>query len=117
MTMRIPSELWVKAHLRRLAAEGIFAAVVRKGEPEYGTIWIKVALADRRARLYGPAPEPLDAESPERRWLRMHKAETIDDVEAEEQLAKARRFDSDLWVIEIEDRDGRHGLDAAVIAD
>lgn len=113
--MRLPTELWVKAYLRRLQAAGIFAAVVRKGDPEHGTLWIKVSHLDGRAVLFGPAPEPLDAPAPDRRFLRMHKAPTVSDAEADANLARAREFDSDLWLVEVEDRDGRHCLDDAVV--
>lgn len=113
--MRLPTELWVKAYLRRLQSAGIFAAVLRKGDPEHGTLWIKLSLLDGRATLYGPAPEPLDAPAPDRRFLRMHKAETVTDPEADASLTRARDFDSDLWIVELEDRDGRHCLDGALV--
>lgn len=113
--MRLPSELWVKAYLRRLGAAGINAAVVRKGDADYGTVWIKVALPERQARLYGPAPEPLDAEVRDRRWVRMHKSDRITDADADAHLARARAVDSDLWILELEDRDGRHELADALV--
>ena len=113
--MRLPTELSVKAYLRRLSGAGLFAAVVKRGDVDRGTLWIKVARPDRTASLYGPAPEPLDEPAPEdgrdRRFLRMHKADIISDADAELQLRRAREFDSDLWIIEIEDREGRHLLD------
>jgi hypothetical protein len=113
--MRLPTELWAKAYLRRLSGAGLFAAVVKRGDEVDGTLWIKVSRPDRTATLYGPAPQSLEAprpgESRDRRFVRMHKAETISDADAELQLHRARDFDSDLWIIEIEDRDGRHLLD------
>jgi hypothetical protein len=113
--MRLPTELWVKAYLRRLSGAGLFAAVVKRGDADRGTLWIKVSRPDRSASLYGPAPEPLDEPAPEdgrdRRFLRMHTAETIPDADAETQLRRAREFDSDLWIVEIEDREGRHLLE------
>ena len=34
-----------------------------------------------------------------------------DEADVDASIAKQRSFDSDLWVIEVEDRDGRHLLD------
>jgi hypothetical protein len=113
--MRLPTELWVKAYLRRLSSAGLFAAVAKHGDDDLGTIWVKINRLDGTAVLYGPAPEPLDGPAPERQWLRMHKAEAVAEVDAEQQVRRAKEFDSDLWIIEIEDRSGRHGLDDAII--
>jgi hypothetical protein len=109
--MRLPTELWVKAYLRRLSSAGLYATVARHGDNDLGTIWIKVNRLDGTAVLLGPAPEPLDGVHDDRRWLVMHKAATIAEAEAETQLARARDFDSDLWIVEVEDRAGRHLLD------
>jgi hypothetical protein len=119
--MRLPTELWVKAYLRRLSGAGVFSAIVKRGDQDHGTLWIKVSRPDRTATLYGPAPEPLDEPTPEdgrdRSFMRMHKAETVADADAELQLKRARDFDSDLWIVEIEDRAGRHLLDDWLVTD
>ena len=54
--------------------------------------------------MFGPAPQ--DEQLGERRFIRVHKAEWIDALDAESRLARATGFDSDLWVIEVESRDG-----------
>ena len=113
--MRLPSELWVKAYLRRLSSAGLFAAVAKHGDDDLGTVWVKVNRLDGTAQLYGPAPEPLEGARADRQWLRMHKAETIAEADAEAQLRRAKDFDSDLWIIEIEDRHGRHALDGSIV--
>ncbi len=119
--MRLPTEMWVKAYLRRLSGAGVFAAIVKRGDADHGTVWIKVARPDRTATLYGPAPESLEErrleDGRDRRFLRMHKSEMIADDEADRQLRQTRDFDSDLWIVEIEDRDGRHLLDDWLVAD
>lgn len=116
--MRLPTELWVKAYLRRMVAAGAFATVARHGDDDLGTIWVKVNRLDGTAVLLGPAPESLDRDptDTDRRFTRMHKTDSISDADAETQLARARAFDSDVWVIEIEDRQGRHGLDDVMTA-
>ena len=68
---------------------------------------------DGSADLYGPAPQALfgAGDSGERRFSPLLQGATP--LDAEERLAKEIRFDSDLWIIEIDDREGRHFLDLA----
>ena len=115
--MRIPARLWVQAYIRRMNGSGAFATVVRLGDDDLGTIWIKVDRQDGTAVLLGPAPEPLDADPdriPERRFMRLHKTETIASADADLRLSRQHEFDSDLWVVEVEHRGGQHGLDEVI---
>ena len=74
---------------------------------------------DGQAALYGPAPMSFSAEPPdarslvdgERRFARQHAAEWIAEREADEIIARQRSYDSDIWVVEVEDRSGNSGLD------
>ena len=110
---RLRSDFFVPAHLRRLDVANIPAVLRRRGAAEAGAIFVKVDRLDGSADLYGPAPQALfdDANSGDRRFSPLLQGATPLDVE--ERLAKEARFDSDLWIIEIDDRDGRHFLDLA----
>lgn len=110
---RLRSDFWVSAHLRRLGIEGIPAVQRRRGAAEAGAIFVKVDRLDGTADLYGPAPQSLvDTESDsDRRFVPLVLAAFSGDVET--RIGKELRFDDDLWIIEIDDRAGRHGLDLA----
>ena len=110
---RLRSDFWVSAHLRRLDIEGIAAVQRRRGASEAGAIFVKVDRLDGRADLYGPAPQALvDTESDgDRRFVALLCEATPADVEV--RLGKELRFDDDLWIVEIDDRAGRHRLDLA----
>lgn len=111
---RLRSDFWVSAHLRRLNDLAIPAVLRRRGAAEAGAIVVKVDRLDGTADLYGPAPQSLMAEAEdlgERRFTPVLTAATPLDVE--ERLGREIRFDSDLWIIEIDDREGRHFLDLA----
>lgn len=112
--MRLKSGIWVSAYLRRCQVEGAFAGVVQRGAEEAGAIFIKINRLDGHADLYGPAPQSLiDMEtSADRAFtpLQMNAAED----EIEKRLARERRFDSDIWIVEVEERAGRHFLDFIV---
>lgn len=107
--MRVNSELWVKAYLRRCSAGGAFATVARHGDNRSGAVFVKISHLQGRARLLGPAPAGL-ADSEEDRRFAVHAAEAPE-ADIDRLIARQVEFDSDLWVIEIEDRDGRSFLD------
>jgi hypothetical protein len=111
--MRLTSRFWVDAYLRRVASAGGFAVLRRRGADEGGTIFIKIDLLDGRSRLIGPALqadyEAGEAQS-ERRFAALHDADAIASVEAERRIAREVSFDPDLWLVEVEDRQGRDYL-------
>ena len=43
----------------------------------------------------------------------MHREDWIDPLAAEERLRREISFDPDLWIVEVEDRQGRDFLDLA----
>jgi hypothetical protein len=116
--MRLKSAIWVAAYLRRCNIEGAFAAVRRRGAEEAGAVFIKVNRLDGTAILYGPAPQSAfdEARPSDRAFvpvLGIPRPVAEPDVEA--YLVREIRFDPDVWIIEIEDRDGRHFLDNLVV--
>lgn len=115
--MRLKSDFFVAAWIRRFALEGGFAALRRRGAEEAGSIFIKVDRLDGTAQLYGPAPQSLMGEDDgERRFIALLK-EGATPLEAEERLQRELRYDSDLWIVEGEDRQGRHFLTLAADGD
>lgn len=113
--MRLKSAIWVAAYLRRCNVEGVFAAVRRRGAEEAGTIFIKVSRLDGTADLYGPAPQSAFAEAnPQDRAFTRIDPEPAPEAKIEHRIRSEVRFDPDVWVIEIEDRAGRHFLESVV---
>ena len=112
--MRLKSSIWVAAYLRRCQTEGIFGAVRRRGAEEAGAVFVKVARLDGKAMLYVPAPQTVYDESrPIERIFMPTSTEPIPEASVEERLVKEIRFDPDAWIVETEDRAGRHFLDLA----
>ena len=108
--MRLKSEIWVKAYLRRCMVNGAMAVVLRHGDDDAGAIFIKVVRADRAAALFRPAPAGLDSADYDRRWVAALAGAFRPEAEIDDVLAKEVRFDSDVWIVEVEDRDGRDWL-------
>jgi hypothetical protein len=111
--MRIKSEIWVKAYLRRCQGQGVPAVVARRGDESAGAIYICINRLDRTVTLYGPAPVGLESDT-ERRWVSCFAAGLIAEAEAVSYLARQIKFDSDIWILEVEDRAGRHFLGDAI---
>jgi hypothetical protein len=115
--MRLKSGIWVAAYLRRAQVEGVFGAVRRRGAEEAGAVFIIVNRLDGTATLYGPAPQSAfdDAQPVERIFTAaLGGAAPVPEAEVEARLAREIRFDPDIWIVEIEDRAGRHFLDHVV---
>lgn len=97
--MRITSELFVAQLVRRLFADGGFAAVMRRGAEMAGAVFVVRRARDGSIELYGPAAQTMADEGGERRFMRER-------AEGEDALARRfeseARFDPDFWVVEIE---------------
>ncbi len=108
---RLRSDFWVSAYLRRCSVEGLDAALRKRGAAEAGAIFVKVDHLDGTASLYGPAPQLFLDDSGERLFAPVLQNATPLDVE--ERMTRELRFDPDLWLVEVDDRQGRHLLDLA----
>ncbi|MDO5706673.1 MAG: DUF1491 family protein [Paracoccus sp. (in: a-proteobacteria)] len=102
---RLATGLWVAAYLARLGQAHIPAYVVARGDATAGAVLVKCARLNGTADLWA---REWDLDSGERIWSQM-RAGAEHDVDAA--IARQRGFDPDLWVIEIESRDGRTLLD------
>ncbi|MEP5760465.1 MAG: DUF1491 family protein [Litoreibacter sp.] len=102
---RLTSDFWVGAYLTRLRMYDIPAFVVAKGDATAGAVYIKINTLDGNAVCY---QRSFDLMSGDRQWVILIEGAEAD-VDAS--LVKQRGFDPDLWIIEVEDRQGRHLLD------
>ena len=109
---RLSTDVWVRAHIRRLIACAIPATVARKGEPESGTVLLKVNLLTDGVKVLS---QIRDIEG-RLAWMAAFDGRAVSEAEADDYLNRHVARDPDVWIIEIEDREGRHGFDGPVIA-
>jgi hypothetical protein len=114
--MRLKSAIWVSAYVRRCNIEGAYAVVRHRGAEEAGAIFVKLNRLDGTAELYGPAPQSAfdNARPAERLFAACITPQPAAEVKIEERLTRELRFDPDAWIVEVEDRAGRHFLDGIV---
>ena len=103
--MRLTTEFWVKAYLARLRLVDIPAYVTAHGDDTGGAVLVKLATPDGKARLF---QRSFDLMTGERAWMVLSEG---DEAEVDGSVRRQRQMDPDLWVIEVEDRAGRHLLD------
>jgi hypothetical protein len=113
--MRLTSDFFVSALTRRVFGDGGFAAVVRKGAAEAGAVFVTTRNRMGEVALFGPAPQTSYEEGrpSDRRFSQLLAG--VDDAAVEARLAKEMRFDSDIWVIEIEP--GKLGVEELLAVD
>lgn len=102
---RLTARFWVDAYLARLAMFDIPAFVVAHGDDTGGAVLVKLATLDGQAVLF---QRSFDLMTGDQRWVELSAGAEQD---VDEAVTRQRGFDPDLWVIEVEDRQGRHLLD------
>jgi len=103
---QLKSKIWVQALIRTAEVGGASAYVMRSGDPDAGTVLVKVSLLDGHAKLYTAAR---DFEG-HRLWTQPLGVDPAPEQDVDAYTARRHDSDPDIWVIEIEDRQGRHFL-------
>ena len=110
MTARLKAGIFVRALIRRAEVAGASAYVARKGSEEAGAIFIKISRLDGTCTVLNQARDSQG----ERVWARP-LGESSDEEKANAYFERQIKYDPDLWIVEIEDRDGRSFVDEKVI--
>ncbi|MEO9339869.1 DUF1491 family protein [Mesorhizobium sp. SB112] len=99
--MRVTTDFWVSAMIRRVFGAGGFAAVIKRGATEAGAVFVLCRGRMGEASLYGPAPQAsYDSARPDDRQFTKLAFDEESAIDA--RLEKEKRFDSDIWIIELE---------------
>jgi hypothetical protein len=102
--MRLTADIWVSAYLTRLRLIEIPAFIVKRGDNTAGAVLVKLNTLDGAACCY---QRSFDLMTGNRKWMVLAEGE---EASVDASITKQRSFDPDLWVIEVEDRQGRHLL-------
>lgn len=111
MEARLKSGLWVKALIRRCDLAAIGVAVVARGDADSGAVLLKFNAREAGCRVLAQARGPDGALV----WISATGAEAVAEPAADDYIARQRRYDSDLWVVEIETGEPQALIDAPIL--
>ena len=101
---RLKADIWIMVHVRQCSSLGVSAMVVRHGDDRGGSLMLKINRLENGCRVLSQAVD----EDGNRAWLAAFKGTTVPEAEADAYIARAIGRDPDLWVVEIEHKDGWH---------
>lgn len=107
MSARLTSELLVAASLRRADQLGIAAVVLRRGDPDAGSLFVEIEKSAAEAALLGRVTSFEGGYE----WVRLTGAGWVAPAEVTERLAREQARDPDCWVISVQDTGGRNIFD------
>jgi hypothetical protein len=110
MTPRLKPGFYVRALIRRAEAGGAQAYLLKKGSEEAGAVYLSILRLDGTQMVLSQAY----LGDGERIWLRP-LGEVCDGERARNYFAKQMKFDPDLWILEIEDGEGRSFVDERIV--
>lgn len=110
MTPRLKTALWVQVQVRLCDRDVIPIAVSRKGDPDAGSILLKLARREKRCLVLRRITT-LDGDMG---WMVVAGDGEVPEDEAQAYVEREMERDRDLWIIEIEDPEGRYELDGPV---
>jgi hypothetical protein len=95
---RLAAKIEATSIVRRAQADGDFATILRKGDPERGSLLLVVSSRGRHVACL----ERVLTLAGDYHWQRVGPAESASSEEVADFLAKRARFDEDLWAIELD---------------
>lgn len=101
---RLPTELWVKAHIARCSALGVPVAVLRRGDKNNGIVILKLNRLEAGVDVLIQGRNEAGALV----WQPALDGRRVDETEANAFIERQRKYDPDIWVIEVEDREERN---------
>jgi len=107
----LKAAIWVSAQIRLCDCNFIPAVVVRKGDPDAGTILLKI---DRRAAGVEVFSQVRSSDG-SRAWMRATGAGPVEETRADAYIERQLKFDPDIWVLEIDDPGYRYSIDGTII--
>ncbi|MFO0998201.1 MAG: DUF1491 family protein [Alphaproteobacteria bacterium] len=108
---RLKTAIWVKACVRQGDVDGISVTVVKKGDPDGGAVLVKLNRFEQGCTVLAETRDVAGG----RAWIRGTGATAVEEAVADAYIARNRKIDPDLWVIEIEDREGRLPFEAKIM--
>ena len=111
MVVGLTPGLWVSAQVRICDRAFIPAPGVRRGDPDAGTVLLKLNRFEAGVTVYTQASSMDDGPA----WSRGTGTSPVPEADAHPYIAPPVSRDPDVLVLEIEDRKGQYQLDGKVV--
>jgi len=108
---RLATDLMISAQIRIAAREGVPITIVRRGENSIGTIILKINRLDGTARVLSQVRY-----DDELVWSPVSRTDPMQERDADAYMRRQAEIDPDTWLVEIEDKMGRHWFPGRVIS-
>jgi hypothetical protein len=108
---RLKTSFWVQAQIRLCDLAAIPIAIMKRGDPDAGTVILKIARRERTCEVLSQVRD-MDGEM---KWMRLSGPNPVPESDADPLIERQTKRDPDLWVIEIEDPHNRYQIDAPVL--
>ena len=95
---RLPAKIEITGLARRIEAEGGFATILRRGDPDGGALLLIVTSRGRHVACL----ERILSMTGTYQWRAAGPGESAESAEVAAFLAKRTRFDPDLWAMELD---------------
>ena len=106
----LSTDMLIDAQRRIAERAGVCVTIARRGYGASGTVLLKINLLNGTARVL--AQTRYDGEVV---WSPVSRTDPMPDKDAEAYLARQANIDPDLWIVEIEDKQGRHWFPGKVM--
>ncbi|MCP1220895.1 DUF1491 family protein [Acetobacter orientalis] len=110
-TPRLRTHLHASAILRQAGQDGRSAMLLRKGDPDAGSILVILVERNGSAVVLSQTRTP----EGEAAWLRASGATPLEPPELSSYIERQTRFDPDLWVLELDAPDFRPPFEATLL--
>lgn len=110
MDDRIPTELWVTAHVRQCTAKGMGIYVTHRGAAAAGTVMVKIVMRAQGCKLLNQSRDINGNIG----WMDIFDGLLVDEKRADEYIQRTLSRDPDVWVIEVEDANGQNPFEGKI---
>jgi len=111
MVMGLTTGIWVSAQVRICDRNFIPVTVVRRGDPDSGTVLLKLNRFEEGVTVYTQASSTNETPA----WSCGTGPKPVTEGEADAYIERQVKYDPDVWVLEIEDRKGQYKLDGKIV--
>ena len=108
---RLKSGIWIQAQIRMCAVSNLSTYVIKRGDPDAGAIFLHLNKLNGENFIY----TQIRTISGEIAWSQSNGERPLDESEAYDYLEKQKKYDPDLWILEIEDPDNKYKFDGIIL--